>query len=31
MVQSKADIMDNLKDWTGLFYFSMFLLSSQLF
>lgn len=24
-------IMDNLKDWTGLLYFSIFLLSSQLF
>ena len=29
--RGKADIMDNLKDWTGLFYFSIFLLSSQLF
>ena len=29
--RGKADIMDNLKDWTGLLYFSIFLLSSQLF
>lgn len=29
--RGKADIMDNLKDWTGLLYFSILLLSSQLF
>ena len=29
--RGKADIMDNLKNWTGLLYFSIFLLSSQLF